>query len=155
VQLPLEPRRGRDDGQTDLHVMFLLLGGLSLVVGALGVANIALVGVMERAAEIGLRRASGATRSHIATEVLFQSAASGIVGASAWIQCRRADRGGCLGVPGLDAGARPTRSPARASRRRRDRSCFRSLPRLACGPARAGRSVPALERYTYAAHDLN
>src|SRR5256886_10303974 len=35
VQVPLEPRRVRDDVQTDLNLMFLLLGGLSLVVGAL------------------------------------------------------------------------------------------------------------------------
>ena len=63
VQVPQEPRRVRDDVQTDLNVMFLLLGGLSLLVGALGIANITLVGVMERTAEIGLRRAIGATRA--------------------------------------------------------------------------------------------
>jgi putative ABC transport system permease protein len=80
VQLPLEPRRVREDVQTDLNVMFLLLGGLSLVVGALGIANITLVGVMERTAEIGLRRAIGATRRHIATQFLFESASMGIVG---------------------------------------------------------------------------
>jgi macrolide transport system ATP-binding/permease protein len=80
VQLPLEPRRVRDDVQTDLNVMFLLLGGLSLVVGALGIANITLVGVMERTAEIGLRRAIGATRRHIAAQFLFESASMGIVG---------------------------------------------------------------------------
>lgn len=80
VQLPLEPRRVRDEVQTDLNVMFLLLGGLSLVVGALGIANITLVGVMERTAEIGLRRAIGATRRHIAAQFLFESASMGIVG---------------------------------------------------------------------------
>jgi macrolide transport system ATP-binding/permease protein len=80
VQLPLEPRRVRDDVQTDLNVMFLLLGGLSLVVGALGIANITLVGVMERTAEIGLRRAIGATRRHIAAQFLFESASMGCVG---------------------------------------------------------------------------
>jgi macrolide transport system ATP-binding/permease protein len=80
VQVPLEPRRVRDDVQTDLNVMFLLLGGLSLVVGALGIANITLVGVMERTAEIGLRRAIGATRRHIAAQFLFESASMGIVG---------------------------------------------------------------------------
>jgi macrolide transport system ATP-binding/permease protein len=80
VQLPLEPRRVRDDVQTDLNVMFLLLGGLSLLVGALGIANITLVGVMERTAEIGLRRAMGATRRHIARQFLFESASMGCVG---------------------------------------------------------------------------
>jgi len=80
VQLPQEPRRVRDEVQTDLNLMFLLLGGLSLVVGALGIANITLVGVMERTAEIGLRRAIGATRRHIATQFLFESASMGVIG---------------------------------------------------------------------------
>src|SRR5215510_6558213 len=80
VQLPLEPRRVRDEVQTDLNVMFLLLGGLSLAVGALGIANITLVGVMERTAEIGLRRAIGATRRHIAAQFLVESASMGVVG---------------------------------------------------------------------------
>ena len=80
VQVPLEPRRVRDDVQTDLNLMFLLLGGLSLVVGALGIANITLVGVMERTGEIGLRRAIGATRGHIAMQFLAESASMGVIG---------------------------------------------------------------------------
>jgi macrolide transport system ATP-binding/permease protein len=80
VQLPQEPKRVRDEVKTDLNMMFLVLGGLSLFVGALGIANITLVGVMERTAEIGLRRAIGATRGHIALQFLFESAAMGVVG---------------------------------------------------------------------------
>lgn len=80
VQVPQEPKRVRDEVQTDLDVMFLLLGGLSLAVGALSIANIMLVSVMERTSEIGLRRAVGATRGHIHRQFLFESAALGVVG---------------------------------------------------------------------------
>jgi macrolide transport system ATP-binding/permease protein len=80
VQVPQEPKRVRDEVQTDLDVMFFLLGGLSLVVGALSIANIMLVGVMERTPEIGLRRAVGATRAHIRRQFLFESASLGVVG---------------------------------------------------------------------------
>ncbi len=80
LEVPLEPKRVRDEVQTDLDVMFLLLGGLSLVVGAIGIANITLVGVMERTGEIGLRRAIGATRGHIASQFLIESASMGVIG---------------------------------------------------------------------------
>ena len=80
VDVPPEPKRVRDEVQTDLNVMFLLLGGLSLIVGAIGIANITLVGVMERTPEIGLRRAIGASRGHIAAQFLLESAAMGIIG---------------------------------------------------------------------------
>jgi len=80
IEVPPEPRRVRDEVQSDLDVMFLLLGGLSLVVGAIGIANITLVGVMERTAEIGLRRAIGATRAHVALQFLLESTAMGGIG---------------------------------------------------------------------------
>jgi macrolide transport system ATP-binding/permease protein len=80
VQVPQEPKRVRNEVQTDLDMMFVLLGGLSLFVGALGIANITLVGVMERTSEIALRRAIGATHGHIAAQFLFESASMGLVG---------------------------------------------------------------------------
>ena len=80
VELPPEPRRVRDAVQNDLNVMFLLLGGLSLIVGAIGIGNITLVSVMERTGEIGLRRAIGANRGHIAAQFLLESASMGVIG---------------------------------------------------------------------------
>lgn len=75
-----EPQRVRDAVQSDLNVLFLLLGGLSLVVGAIGIGNITLVSVIERTGEIGLRRAIGANRKHIAVQFLLESTALGVIG---------------------------------------------------------------------------
>ena len=80
VEVPQEPKRVRDEVQTDLNVMFFMLGGLSLVVSAIGIANITLVGVMERTPEIGLRRAIGATKAHIAKQFLIESTSTGVIG---------------------------------------------------------------------------
>jgi macrolide transport system ATP-binding/permease protein len=80
IELPQEPKRLRDEVQSDVNVMFLLIGGLSLIVGAVGIANITLVSVIERIGEIGLRRAIGATRRHIAAQFLVESASMGVVG---------------------------------------------------------------------------
>lgn len=80
VEYAPEPQRVRDAVQSDLDIMFLFLGSLSLIVGAIGIGNITLVSVIERIGEIGLRRAIGATRVHIAWQFLLESATMGLIG---------------------------------------------------------------------------
>jgi ABC-type antimicrobial peptide transport system permease subunit len=80
VTAPPEPKRAREGVQSDLDTLFLLLGAVSLFVGAIGIANITLVSVLERVGEIGLRRSLGASRRHIAEQFLLESTTLGLVG---------------------------------------------------------------------------
>jgi macrolide transport system ATP-binding/permease protein len=80
VASPEQPQPVRAGIEQDLNLLFLMLGGVSLLVGAIGIANVTLVSVMERTGEIGLRRATGATRRHIAVQFLLESATMGAVG---------------------------------------------------------------------------
>jgi putative ABC transport system permease protein len=75
-----EPTAVRNGVQSDLNSLFLALGLLILAVGAVGIANITLVSVIERTPEIGLRRSLGASRTHIATQFLTESALTGLIG---------------------------------------------------------------------------
>jgi putative ABC transport system permease protein len=67
-----------------LDTLFLGLGAVALLVGAIGVANIMIISVLERRQEIGLRRALGATRGQIRaqflSEAIMLSLAGGAVG---------------------------------------------------------------------------
>lgn len=77
---PPDPRQLQQSVSQQLQLLLLVLGGISLLVGAIGIANTTLVSVMERTAEIGLRRAVGARGRHIAAQFLAESGMLGLVG---------------------------------------------------------------------------
>ncbi|MCY4369966.1 MAG: ABC transporter permease, partial [bacterium] len=80
VQAPPEPDEVRAGVEEDVNALFLVLGGVSLLIGAIGIANVTLVSVLERVGEIGLRRALGAGRRHIAYQFLLESIGVGLFG---------------------------------------------------------------------------
>jgi putative ABC transport system permease protein len=64
--------------------LLLALGAVALLVGGVGIANVMVISVLERRSEIGLRRALGASRRHVAeqflAEALLLSALGGLAG---------------------------------------------------------------------------
>lgn len=77
---PPDPQTLRRGVAGDFDALFLLLAAISLVIGAVGIANTTFVSVLERTNEIGLRRALGARPVHIAAQFLAESAALGALG---------------------------------------------------------------------------
>jgi putative ABC transport system permease protein len=85
VSQPSAALTARAAAQSALNSLFLGLGAVSLLVGAVGVGNIMLIGVLERRSEIGLRRALGATKANIRGQFLSEAILLSLLGGAAGV----------------------------------------------------------------------
>jgi putative ABC transport system permease protein len=82
---PSDALTAQADAQGTLDTLFLGLGAVALLVGAIGVANIMVISVLERRSEIGLRRALGATRGQIRAQFLAEAILLSLMGGAAGV----------------------------------------------------------------------
>jgi putative ABC transport system permease protein len=85
VSQPSDALTAQADAKGALDTLFLGLGAVALLVGAIGVANIMVISVLERRSEIGLRRALGATRGQIRTQFLAEAILLSLAGGAAGV----------------------------------------------------------------------
>jgi putative ABC transport system permease protein len=81
VSRPSDVLEAQAAAQGQFTALLLGLGAVALLVGAIGIANIMVIAVLERRGEIGRRRALGATRRHVGLQFLTESALLAAVGA--------------------------------------------------------------------------
>jgi putative ABC transport system permease protein len=85
VSQPSSALTAQADAAGAFDTLFLALGAVALLVGAVGVANIMVISVLERRQEIGLRRALGATRGQIRIQFLSEAILLTLAGGAAGV----------------------------------------------------------------------
>lgn len=75
--VPPDPATLRNQVEGDVQSLFYALSALALLIGAVAITNATLLNIIERRPEIGLRRALGATRSHITRQIALEAALTG------------------------------------------------------------------------------
>jgi putative ABC transport system permease protein len=83
VSRPTDALKARAAAKGQFTTLLLGLGAVALLVGAIGIANIMVISVLERRGEIGLRRALGARQIHISAQFLAESALLAALGGAA------------------------------------------------------------------------
>jgi putative ABC transport system permease protein len=73
VTFPLDILKAEIAAKGAYNGLFLGLGAVALLVGGVGIANVMVISVLERRSEIGLRRALGASRRHVAEQFLAEA----------------------------------------------------------------------------------
>jgi putative ABC transport system permease protein len=85
VSQPSDALVAQADAKGAFDGLFLALGAVALLVGAIGVANIMVISVLERRSEIGLRRALGATKGQIRAQFLAEAIVLAVIGGACGI----------------------------------------------------------------------
>ncbi len=80
VSRPSDALAARAEVDKNLQTLLLGLGGVALLVGGVGIANVMVISVLERRGEIGVRRALGATRRHIRNQFVVESTLLSLIG---------------------------------------------------------------------------
>jgi putative ABC transport system permease protein len=80
VSRPSDALAAQAAAKSALNALLLGLGGVALLVGGVGIANVMVIGVLERRSEVGLRRALGATRGHVRTQFVVESLLLALLG---------------------------------------------------------------------------
>ncbi|CAN5243707.1 ABC transporter permease [soil metagenome] len=85
VSRPSDALAAKAAAEVTFTGLLLGLGAVALLVGGIGVANTMVISVLERRAEIGLRRSLGATRGHIRIQFLAESLLLSTLGGGAGV----------------------------------------------------------------------
>ncbi len=85
ISRPSDLLEARAAAESSFTGLFLGLGAVALIVGGIGIANVMVMGVVERRGEIGLRRAIGATRAHIRRQFLTEALTLAFLGGAAGV----------------------------------------------------------------------
>ncbi len=80
VSRPTDALEAKEAADEALTALFLGLGAVALLVGGVGIANVMVISVLERRSEIGLRRALGATRRHVAIQFVGEALTLSLIG---------------------------------------------------------------------------
>ena len=80
TSIPTDLLDAQSQVDESLNNLTKMMGGLALIVGGVGIANVMSISVIQRSSEIGIRRALGHSRSTVAVQFLFEALTVGVLG---------------------------------------------------------------------------